>query len=227
MKKYIEGTKECYVDEDGTVYGSLGKPLKGDLTKAGYLRVVLYLKNGSKIRESVHRLVAKEFIPNPENKPFVNHKDGNKINNCVDNLEWVTPKENGQHASENGLLKFVGENHYNSKYTESLVREICERLESGERVRSIAKDLGIPPSQVSMIRCGQSWRHISKQYNIKVTRALRPSEETIRWICRKLEEGFKPLEILEMAYSKAVTRGVVYNISSRTSHKNISSEYNF
>ena len=61
-------------------------------TGNGYLQVVLY-KNGKIDRPLVHRLVAKAFIPNPENKPEVHHRDGNTHNNCVSNLQWVTRKE--------------------------------------------------------------------------------------------------------------------------------------
>ena len=70
---------------------------------AGYASVRLPDKN-----HLVHRMVAEAFIPNPENKPQVNHKDGNKRNNNASNLEWVTPKENMAHAWANGL---VGEKH--------------------------------------------------------------------------------------------------------------------
>ena len=68
----------------------------------GYLCVDLY-KNGKRSTKKVHRLVADAFIPNPKRKPCVNHKDGNKLNNSFDNLEWVTSKENCRHAWKNGL----------------------------------------------------------------------------------------------------------------------------
>lgn len=69
----------------------------------GYLVTDLY-KNGRRSTERVHRLVATEFVPNPDNKPEVNHKDGNKYNNLATNLEWVTKKENCRHAWDNGLV---------------------------------------------------------------------------------------------------------------------------
>lgn len=73
--------------------------------RTGYL-VVAINKNGKRKSYSVHRLVAQAFIPNPENKRTVNHKDGNKKNNRVSNLEWNTDSENVNHAIITGLLKF-------------------------------------------------------------------------------------------------------------------------
>lgn len=72
--------------------------------KKGYLTVDLY-EHGKRRTERVHRLVAEAFVPNPDNKPEVNHKDGNKHNNNADNLEWVTKKENCEHAWNNGLAR--------------------------------------------------------------------------------------------------------------------------
>jgi len=76
---------------------SPAKVLKPCLGKSGYL-LVNFCIDGIKSNHNVHRLVARAFIENESNKPQVNHKDGNKMNNCADNLEWVTASENTKHA---------------------------------------------------------------------------------------------------------------------------------
>lgn len=74
-----------------------GKPLKTETIVEGYQRIVL-MKDAIKKRYMCHRLVAQEFIPNPDNKPYVNHINGNKADNRAENLEWVTQSENELHS---------------------------------------------------------------------------------------------------------------------------------
>ena len=88
------GNGRCYIQKE--------KLLKQSFTSTGYKKVELY-KDGKRKSFKVHRLVAIAFISNPDNKPEVNHIDGNKINNNIDNLEWVTSSENTIHAYETGL----------------------------------------------------------------------------------------------------------------------------
>lgn len=90
-------------------YGKIRKKLKNKYNylkpfedKDGYLRVCL-CENQHRIYRYIHRLVAQTFIPNINDKPTVNHKDGNKQNNCIDNLEWATIKEQNNHALKTGL----------------------------------------------------------------------------------------------------------------------------
>lgn len=227
MKKLIEGSKGYYVTEEGVVYGMRGFALKPDVSKVGYERVVIYYKDGSKSRESVHRFVAKHFIPNPENKPVVNHKDGNKLNNNVENLEWCTHKENSEHASDNGLFTFCGENHHEAKYTESYIRQVCELLQDGFRNKEISERLGINKSMVSMIRRGQSWKHVSKEYKFNVVRAKRLSEKAVRWICERFQEGLTVLEVYEITKNRGITKSSLYQIKSRQSYVTISKDYDF
>ena len=93
------------ITKEGKIFNDKTKRyLKPQKNKNGYLKVRVNIE-GKKMSFSIHREVAKAFIPNPENKPQVNHIDGNKGNNCVDNLEWCTNQENVNHAMRNGLWK--------------------------------------------------------------------------------------------------------------------------
>lgn len=88
--------------DTGTHVFHKGQPILFELDKLGYRRAKLSYK-GTTVCVKLHRLVAQTFIPNPENKPQVNHIDGNKANNNVGNLEWVTNSENQSHATRTGL----------------------------------------------------------------------------------------------------------------------------
>lgn len=79
--------------------------LKTFLNNTGYVCLKL-VKDGKRISVLLHRVVAEHFQPNPENKPEVNHKDGNKLHNAASNLDWVTSAENKAHARENGLWEY-------------------------------------------------------------------------------------------------------------------------
>jgi hypothetical protein len=102
---YYENKKVKYntnytIDDKGVITNiRTGYKLKPKISKSGYLRVLLRGRNGARKQISIHRLVAESFIPNPENKTQVNHKNGIK----TDNLEWVTPSENAVHAYETNL----------------------------------------------------------------------------------------------------------------------------
>lgn len=103
--KVIEGRKTYEVSNYGNIRKRLLSGYRNLIPfkdKDGYLRVCL-CENQQRIYRNVHRLVAQAFISNPESKPTVNHKDGNKQNNCVDNLEWATVKEQNNHALNMGL----------------------------------------------------------------------------------------------------------------------------
>lgn len=98
------------VTDDGKVYSFISnKFLKTPIGKRGYPNVNLRNDDGKSYLKCVHRLVAEAFIDNPENLPEVNHIDGVKTNNSVNNLEWCSAKENNNHARKTGLHKSDGD----------------------------------------------------------------------------------------------------------------------
>ena len=125
------------VFEDGRVY----KRIDPSVTKTGYQYVAV-----GKRTYPIHRLVAENFVPNPENKPEVNHIDGDKTNNNVSNLEWVTRSENVQHAISHGLFKKTA-GHDKPKVKTPIW--YCRKA-AGMTQNDLAEKLGVNPATISL-----------------------------------------------------------------------------
>lgn len=138
---------------DGRLYSNKkNKFLKPHVTAAGYFRIKMGSNN-----HLLHRLVAQAFIPNPENKPEVNHVDGNKLNHAVSNLEWVTPHENVLHSYQAGLASKKGSKNVKALISENDVLVI--RRSSMPR-REIAECYGISLNTVWDILAKRTWTHV-------------------------------------------------------------------
>lgn len=153
---------------------SLERVVQNSTTASGFMKVKGMLINsrmgkdyinitltrfGKKNTFNIHRLVAIAFLENPENLPFVNHKDGNKLNNLLDNLEWSTEKENTRHAYSTGLIPSGSSSHY-AKLDERSVAEIIFINKTTKLTYSlIGKLFGVCPESVSNMCRGKSWKH--------------------------------------------------------------------
>lgn len=123
--------------------------------------VVSLCKNGKTEMTRVHRLIAEVFIPNPENKPCINHKNGIKYDNRMSNIEWCTYKENNNHAIKNGLNNQKGELHNGSILTKDDVIRIRSIYgKGGNTLRSLAKDYGVNFTTIQAVVSKRSWGHI-------------------------------------------------------------------
>lgn len=197
------------------------------LTWDGYYHVRTTYKTKS-ISQRVHRIVAMAFIPNPENKPQINHMDGNKLNNHVNNLEWCTCSENQLHAVSLGIKNTVyGEQNGSSVLTEVIVHEVCRMIQEGYRNKDIADKLGINRSQVKDIRLGKAWKRVASQYQMQFIRRGRISENTVHWICLKMQDGYTNTEIKRMCTNPNVSYSQIKHIRSRNSYHDITSKYKY
>lgn len=153
--------------------------MKQSKDRGGYMIIGLML-NGKKSRFRVHRLVASAFIPNPENKEFVNHIDGVKDNNILSNLEWSTPSENTQHAVKAGLI-----NSNFDKYKHNFVDDYL----NGLGINMITRKYNVSHDYVSAYLKEQGVKVYSYPLKHKKYRAR---------INELFEDGYKPKQVEEI-----------------------------
>jgi hypothetical protein len=182
------------------------------LDRRGYRRVNMLDDNGKTHTIRIHTLVAKSFILNPENKPQVNHIDGNKLNNDVSNLEWCTNLENAKHARLNNLMP-------HNVLSDEETHNVCKLLEQGWLVTEIVNKYKYPYHTIWAIRGKRNWKHISDLYNIPPTNKInRLSTAKVEEICMLIKND---ISCRQIANIYEVSPSTIENIKNKIIYKDI------
>lgn len=188
--KVIEEFPRYEVSNTGIIRDVTTKRVKytNKAHKGGY-EIVQFKKDGKVYARKVHRLVAIAFLPPPSDEliqscstrrdgkvVLVNHKDGNKLNNRVENLEWCDDAHNAKHASLTGLNPAPkGESNGRSVLTDEIVHSVCKAFQDGMTPKQATEKFPVSMQQATKIRARLAWTHISVYYTFKPLRNRKTS----------------------------------------------------
>ena len=200
----IENIKPIYaISNYGRVANiKTGIILRQDGINSGYVKVTLYLMDGTPKDCTIHRLLLTTFNNIPyHSKVIPNHMDSNKTCNHYSNLEMTTYSGNLRHAYDNGLRP-IGETHNFNVYPEKMIRIICEGLEQRLDYKTIAESIGMTFDEargiIGAIKNQKIWKHVSREYNIPSTRRNDQvfTDEQADYICKMISNGLSSNDIL-------------------------------
>lgn len=224
MRKIHPIYKQYLISDTGEVTNIIsGRVLKTHINDNGYVLVSVTVGERKYKQYRVHRLVAETFLENPHNYSDVNHKDGVKTNNHVDNLEWCTRSYNIKHAKDLGLNTSRGETHVNTDLTNGIVEEACLLLQKGESLDAIKIKTGISKDVLVNIKNGRAWVHIAKNYDIVTNPKPRLTKEDI--INLYLDYWEKGISKNDLAKKYPVNIKTVYRIINKQTHKVLIDNY--
>ena len=212
------------INDQGIIYDKINNTYPDCYVLGGYYHVNLQTIHGNTKSYTVHKLALASFsLCHKIDKNVINHKDTDKLNNNISNLEYCTPSENTRHAIQNVCRKLsdeeiipnynensdrAGINNSNCKvFNEEQIRYICDRMQYNTPYPQILEELGLEVKKnyldiLTKIRAKKLWYCISKDYNIPNkeyrSKAIHYSEEEIRKICKLISEGYPCYKIAEI-----------------------------
>ena len=215
--------KDFYISNNGRLVNfNRNTEYKTRVNHNGYLYFTFQV-NKKIYRKFQHVLLAKAFIPNNNvQQKWINHRDGNKTNNNILNLEWCTLAENNLHAFKTGLNKNYGEHNNFSKISKEQAISIIGKLNNGSKIDDISDEMGISKYIIKSIYTNKSWNNLKHLQKWKYTPREAPkklNEEQVLTIIDLLNKNYSVKYIIDVL--PYATSGNVQNIKTKKSYKHL------
>lgn len=218
------------ITEDGEVYSDWGRNKGHKMSiyqsSSGYAKCTLQTTKRESCPVLMHRLMAEAFIPNPDNKPHVNHINSDRMDYSLPNLEWCTVSENIQHGLKYGNIPTGHECSF-ATMTEEQVLTAYGRMLEGQRTIDIARDMDIDRRVLVNLKAKKCYLNlIGHLPDIKRRHMNKPlAKETVLWVANRVSEGLSPKQVSDLSKNKLVTPHMVSRIKRRECFASLTSDF--